>query len=103
MASPPKPEGRRRAERVGFEPTRPFPVYPLSRRALSTAQTPLRVGKPGKSVAEAGQTGNTAGANAASRFLPKNDPSAIARNLPDPVRPGGKIATGSSDGFNPKK
>ncbi len=32
------------AERVGFEPTSPvLPGYPLSRRALSTAQTPLRV------------------------------------------------------------
>ncbi len=31
------------AERVGFEPTSPvLPGYPLSRRALSTAQTPLR-------------------------------------------------------------
>jgi hypothetical protein len=30
------------AERVGFEPTSPvLPGYPLSRRALSTAQTPL--------------------------------------------------------------
>src|ERR1700690_338211 len=32
------------AERVGFEPTSPvLPGYPLSRRALSTAQTPLRI------------------------------------------------------------
>src|SRR5690348_4234706 len=32
----------RMAERVGFEPTSPvLPGYPLSRRALSTAQTPL--------------------------------------------------------------
>jgi hypothetical protein len=31
------------AERVGFEPTSPvLPGYPLSRRALSTAQTPLQ-------------------------------------------------------------
>ena len=30
------------AERVGFEPTVGFPQHPLSRRALSTAQTPLR-------------------------------------------------------------
>ncbi len=30
------------AEGVGFEPTSPvLPGYPLSRRALSTAQTPL--------------------------------------------------------------
>ena len=37
------PRGRRMAERVGFEPTSPvLPGYPLSRRALSTAQTPLR-------------------------------------------------------------
>src|SRR5579871_4962693 len=31
------------AERVGFEPTVEFPQHSLSRRALSTAQTPLRV------------------------------------------------------------
>ena len=30
------------AERVGFEPTVAFPLHSLSRRALSTAQTPLR-------------------------------------------------------------
>ncbi len=30
------------AERVGFEPTVGFPQHSLSRRALSTAQTPLR-------------------------------------------------------------
>src|SRR5580704_4911107 len=30
------------AERVGFEPTVEFPPHSLSRRALSTAQTPLR-------------------------------------------------------------
>ena len=30
------------AERVGFEPTVEFPRHSLSRRALSTAQTPLR-------------------------------------------------------------
>ena len=36
---------RNLAERVGFEPTSPvLPGYPLSRRALSTAQTPLRRG-----------------------------------------------------------
>ena len=29
------------AERVGFEPTVEFPPHSLSRRALSTAQTPL--------------------------------------------------------------
>jgi hypothetical protein len=33
---------RRMAERVGFEPTVEFPRHSLSRRALSTAQTPLR-------------------------------------------------------------
>src|ERR1700730_17840070 len=34
------------AERVGFEPTSPvLPGYPLSRRALSTAQTPLQTCK----------------------------------------------------------
>ena len=32
------------AERVGFEPTVEFPLHSLSRRALSTAQTPLRGG-----------------------------------------------------------
>jgi hypothetical protein len=31
------------AERVGFEPTVEFPLHSLSRRALSTTQTPLRV------------------------------------------------------------
>ncbi len=45
----------RMAERVGFEPTSPvLPGYPLSRRALSTAQTPLRgrsVNKLNKRVA----------------------------------------------------
>lgn len=30
------------AERVGFEPTIRFPVRSLSRRVLSTAQSPLR-------------------------------------------------------------
>ena len=30
------------AERVGFEPTVRFPVRSLSRRVLSTAQSPLR-------------------------------------------------------------
>src|SRR6267143_5524207 len=35
----------RMAERVGVEPTSPvLPGYPLSRRALSTTQTPLRGG-----------------------------------------------------------
>src|SRR5579872_2857904 len=49
--SSPKCTPRRRklnemAERVGFEPTSPvLPGYPLSRRALSTAQTPLPKGK----------------------------------------------------------
>jgi hypothetical protein len=33
------------AERVGFEPTVRFPVRSLSRRVLSTAQSPLR-GRP---------------------------------------------------------
>jgi hypothetical protein len=32
------------AERVGFEPTVRFPVRSLSRRVLSTAQSPLRRG-----------------------------------------------------------
>ena len=31
------------AERVGFEPTVRFPVRSLSRRVLSTTQSPLRV------------------------------------------------------------
>ena len=34
--------GGKLAERVGFEPTVGFPLHSLSRRALSTAQTPLR-------------------------------------------------------------
>src|SRR5277367_5362349 len=33
---------KRMAERVGFEPTVRFPVRSLSRRVLSTAQSPLR-------------------------------------------------------------
>src|SRR6266436_6951619 len=33
------------AERVGFEPTVRFPVRSLSRRVLSTAQSPLRGGR----------------------------------------------------------
>ena len=33
------------AERVGFEPTVPFPVRSLSRRVLSTTQSPLRGGR----------------------------------------------------------
>src|SRR5579864_7530820 len=46
---------RKMAERVGFEPTSPvLPGYPLSRRALSTAQTPLRK----RSLAEARFFGN---------------------------------------------
>src|SRR5260370_15944472 len=36
------PDLRYMAERVGFEPTVEFPLHSLSRRALSTAQTPLR-------------------------------------------------------------
>src|SRR5579859_3194728 len=34
------------AERVGFEPTVRFPVRSLSRRVLSTAQSPLRGQEP---------------------------------------------------------
>lgn len=34
----------RSAEREGFEPSIPLPVYKLSRLALSTTQTPLRIG-----------------------------------------------------------
>ena len=33
------------AERVGFEPTVEFPPRSLSRRVLSTAQSPLRGGQ----------------------------------------------------------
>src|ERR1700731_25906 len=33
------------AERVGFEPTIPVKVCPLSRRIVSTAHAPLRVGQ----------------------------------------------------------
>jgi hypothetical protein len=42
------------AERVGFEPTVRFPVRSLSRRVLSTAQSPLRRGfsfHPSRAVA----------------------------------------------------
>ena len=35
------------AERVGFEPTVRFPVRSLSRRVLSTTQSPLRVAAKG--------------------------------------------------------
>ena len=35
-------QGIKMAERVGFEPTVRFPVRSLSRRVLSTAQSPLR-------------------------------------------------------------
>src|SRR5579864_3661601 len=38
----PCPKKVNMAERVGFEPTVEFPLHSLSRRALSTAQTPLR-------------------------------------------------------------
>ena len=34
------------AERVGFEPTIPVKVCPLSRRIVSTTHAPLRVEKP---------------------------------------------------------
>jgi hypothetical protein len=45
------------AERVGVEPTSPvLPGYPLSRRALSTTQTPLRGGSA--ILAEARRRGN---------------------------------------------
>ena len=37
------PAGRSHAERVGFEPTIPLPVYHLSRVASSTAPAPLQV------------------------------------------------------------
>src|SRR5690242_19259441 len=36
------PDPKNMAERVGFEPTVRFPVRSLSRRVLSTAQSPLR-------------------------------------------------------------
>src|SRR5271156_5823093 len=45
------------AERVGFEPTVGFPQHSLSRRALSTAQTPLR-GRIHCSLANAPQAHN---------------------------------------------
>ena len=38
------------AERVGFEPTVEFPQHSLSRRALSTAQTPLLVKSNKRSI-----------------------------------------------------
>ena len=40
---------RNMAERVGFEPTIPVKVCPLSRRIVSTAHAPLRVGQLFKS------------------------------------------------------
>jgi hypothetical protein len=49
------------AERVGFEPTSPvLPGYPLSRRALSTAQTPLRGEQRIKRLPERRRTDNDA-------------------------------------------
>jgi hypothetical protein len=41
------------AERVGFEPTVEFPLHSLSRRALSTAQTPLRANSGPSSLTNA--------------------------------------------------
>ena len=38
-------EGKKMAERVGFEPTIPVKVCPLSRRIVSTTHAPLRVGQ----------------------------------------------------------
>ncbi len=45
------------AERVGFEPTVRFPVRSLSRRVLSTAQSPLR-GRGNSIVARVLASGN---------------------------------------------
>ena len=41
----PGPYNKGMAERVGFEPTVEFPPRSLSRRVLSTAQSPLRSGQ----------------------------------------------------------
>src|SRR5580700_9680414 len=38
----PAPDAEKMAERVGFEPTIPVKVCPLSRRIVSTAHAPLR-------------------------------------------------------------
>ena len=47
------------AERVGFEPTVEFPLHSLSRRALSTAQTPLRANSGSISLTNAWGAHNT--------------------------------------------
>jgi hypothetical protein len=48
------------AERVGFEPTVEFPLHSLSRRALSTAQTPLRADSGSLSITNAAGAHNFA-------------------------------------------
>ena len=55
-----RPRNRDMAERVGFEPTGPvLPGHPLSRRALSTTQTPLRAAGYEKSVSDAVRSDKT--------------------------------------------
>ncbi len=41
VASNPTVLEMKRSERVGFEPTEPFPAHTLSKRAPSTTRTPL--------------------------------------------------------------
>src|SRR4029077_14031103 len=48
------------AERVGFEPTAEFPLHSLSRRAVSTAQTPLRANSGASSLTNAPNGHNSA-------------------------------------------
>src|SRR5580700_9406836 len=60
------------AERVGFEPTVRFPVRSLSRRVLSTAQSPLRGYLP--SYQTLWFSGNVSAANATRRNLTPRAP-----------------------------
>src|SRR5258706_5499912 len=60
------------AERVGVEPTSPvLPGYPLSRRALSTTQTPLRGGSA--ILAEARRRGNAGPAKDLTQRMRRSD------------------------------
>ena len=60
------------AERVGFEPTVRFPVRSLSRRVLSTAQSPLR-GCDNFNPSKASVFGQSAVASTRLVFLDSSD------------------------------
>jgi hypothetical protein len=55
------------AERVGFEPTVGFPLHSLSRRALSTAQTPLRGARNFASLTNSLRPHNSSGSCSVAR------------------------------------